>query len=137
MKDVMSDVVEFHRRFNLGLGREPRILSAGEWQVRAGLLKEELDELEDAYRRGNLVKIADAVLDSIFVLVGTAVALGLDLRAMWPAVAEANMAKHQPGSSDKPQKPAGWQGPEAAIAAIIEAGAVDWDDLGPSVGERS
>ena len=126
MKQIIDDVVAFHKRFNLLLGARPTLLSAQAWQLRISLIEEELAELEQAYQQADPVKIADALLDSIFVLVGTAVSSGLDLGAMWPAVVEANMAKSEADESGKPTKPDGWVGPEARIAEIIARGTVRW-----------
>ena len=128
MKQVIDDVVAFHRRFSLLLAARPTLLSAQAWQLRSTLLQEELAELEQAYQQADPVKIADGLLDAIFVLVGTAVSSGLDLGAMWPAVVEANMAKTEADESGKPTKPDGWVGPEAWIAEIIQAGTVRWED---------
>jgi predicted HAD superfamily Cof-like phosphohydrolase len=69
----------------------------------------------------SLPDIADAIADSIYVLVGTALEYGIPLDRVWAAVRAANMAKVDPvtglvrkRADGKILKPDGWQPPDIA-----------------------
>lgn len=57
------------------------------------LLEEESAELVDAVRRGDIVAIADALADIVYVTFGTAVTYGIDLEAVLREVHRSNMSK--------------------------------------------
>ncbi len=85
------------REFMAGIGQaeptapaEPNIGVRG---MRMTLIDEEMDELIMAYRKGDLVAIADALADLVYVLVGMAVAYGIPFQKVWDTVHESNMAK--------------------------------------------
>jgi hypothetical protein len=67
-----------------------------------------------------LAELADGIVDSIVVLLGTAEVFGLDIHPIWDAVQEANMAKKDgPVRADgKKLKPVGWTHPD--IESIIQ-----------------
>lgn len=78
----------------------------------------------------NLVGAFDALLDLSVVTLGTADFHGLPWEAGWDAVLERNLAKRRakPDGSDSKRgsphdvvKPEGWHGPEAALAALLDA----------------
>jgi predicted HAD superfamily Cof-like phosphohydrolase len=57
------------------------------------LLSEEVGELRDATATRDIVGIADALADIVYVAYGTAVTYGLDLDAVLAEVHRANMSK--------------------------------------------
>jgi predicted HAD superfamily Cof-like phosphohydrolase len=61
--------------------------------LRARLMAEELAETLAAMAHGDLVEVADGLADLIYVAVGTAVAYGIPLPAVWDEVQRSNMAK--------------------------------------------
>lgn len=69
----------------------------------------------------NLVDIADAVADCIYVISGTATAFGIDAEQVFEIVHAANMRKTEgPTRIDgKRLKPLGWQPPEPQITDLI------------------
>lgn len=77
-----------------------------------------------ANRDANLIEIADGIADQVYVSVGTAIALGIDMQPIWDLVQRANMDKFGPGSwkrdDGKQMKPPGWVSPNEAIAKEIE-----------------
>lgn len=87
-------------------------------QLRVDLIAEELDELRAAYEAGDLVEVADAVTDLAYVVIGTAVAHGLNLQALWLAVHENNMQKMLNGHRAENGK---WIKPEGHLPPDLEA----------------
>lgn len=61
----------------------------------------------------NLPKTADAIIDQIYVLIGTLAAMGIDFWPLWREVQRANMAKAGgPVINGKVTKPEGWTPPD-------------------------
>lgn len=122
-RDWVQDVIDFHKTFCEEVGK------AGPWippadsplaKLRDRLLKEELGELANALQRREVEEVTDAIADSIYVLVGTAIAYGIDLRPVWDEVHRSNMAKAEGGvrrdEGGKVIKPEGWKPPDIASA---------------------
>ena len=67
-----------------------------------------------AYFRSLMSKVADGIVDSIYVLIGTGGEMGLDLAEVWRRVHAANMAKEGGGkrADGKVLKPEGWVAPD-------------------------
>ena len=86
----------------------------GPRQVDPVELSEEVGELLDALGQEDLVGIADGVVDSLVVILGTATTYGIDIRPIWDAVHKANMLKaNGPMREDgKRLKPEGWTHPD-------------------------
>ncbi len=68
--------------------------------LRVRLIREELDELVEAYQEGNLVDVADGLTDLLYVVLGSFVAHGINAKAMFLAVHQNNMDKIATGSKD-------------------------------------
>jgi predicted HAD superfamily Cof-like phosphohydrolase len=61
----------------------------------------------------NLAKSADALIDELYVTIGTLLAMGIDLWPLWREVQRANMAKvGGPVVDGKVRKPANWNPPD-------------------------
>jgi len=69
-------------------------------KLRYDLLKEELDELEVAIKEKNLVEVADALTDILYVAYGAGCAFGIDLDKCFAEVQKSNMSKL--GTDGKP-----------------------------------
>jgi predicted HAD superfamily Cof-like phosphohydrolase len=87
-------VGEFHRRF----GHPIRLSPSGQWPhdqtaFRLSLIDEEVDELRDAIDLQDLVGVADALADIVYVVCGTAHCFGIDLDAVIAEVHRSNMSK--------------------------------------------
>lgn len=126
--DWYRDVYDFHVKFNCLINDRPTLPPENTARLRADMEREELRELHEATEQGDLAGIADAIADLIYVLLGRAVSYGIDMRPVWEAVHQANMAKvgGSKRSDGKVMKPEGWEPPdiEAIIArqALNEAG---------------
>ena len=61
--------------------------------LRYELIKEELNELEEAMKTKNLKEVADALTDILYVTYGAGYAYGIDLDKCFKEVQRANMSK--------------------------------------------
>ena len=89
------------------------------------LVKEELGELNDAIEGNHAANELDSICDTIWTLVGYAVAKGYPIEAAWDAVALANLRKIDlktgrvnRRADGKILKPEGWKPPN--IARILD-----------------
>jgi predicted HAD superfamily Cof-like phosphohydrolase len=91
---IAEQVREFHRAFRLPLADRPTAaLESGQVELRQALIEEELAELRAAGSAGDLVGVADALADIVYVAYGTACVYGIDLDAVLDEVHASNMTK--------------------------------------------
>jgi len=84
----------FHEAFGLPVRRHPTPnIPADEAVLRQSLLDEEVDELRVAVEDRDVVAIADALADIVYIACGTAHAYGIDLDAVVAEVHRSNMTK--------------------------------------------
>jgi predicted HAD superfamily Cof-like phosphohydrolase len=84
----------FHTAFGLPVRERPTAdIPADEAVLRQALLDEEVDELREAVAAGDVVAIADALADIVYIACGTAHAYGIDLDAVVAEVHRSNMTK--------------------------------------------
>ena len=69
-------------------------------KLRIDLIKEELEELQQAMKEKNLLEVADALTDILYVTYGAGHAFGIDLDKCFNEVQNSNMSKL--GSDGKP-----------------------------------
>ena len=69
-------------------------------KLRIDLIKEELDELTDAMNNKDLLEVADALTDILYVTYGAGHAFGIDLDKCFDEVQNSNMSKL--GADGKP-----------------------------------
>ena len=62
-------------------------------QLRISLIKEELDELIEAINKKDLVEVADALTDILYVTYGAGHAFGINLDECFEEVQNSNMSK--------------------------------------------
>ena len=62
-------------------------------KLRINLIKEELDELKEAMDNNDLLEVADALTDILYVTYGAGHAFGLDLDKCFDEVQNSNMSK--------------------------------------------
>lgn len=93
------DVGKFHEKFGLEntafRDMKPKLISLELAEFRLKFLKEELREIEEGYERDDLTKIADGLVDLVYVALGTAHLHGLPWQELWNAVQRANMRKER------------------------------------------
>lgn len=91
------------------------------------LIKEELQEFDEAMQAKDDVEIADALADTMWVMIGYMLSRGWDAYGIWNEVARSNLAKIDPATGKvlkredgKVQKPEGWSPPD--IAKVLDKG---------------
>ena len=62
-------------------------------KLRIDLIKEELDELKEAMNNNDLLEVADALTDILYVTYGAGHAFGVDLDKCFDEVQNSNMSK--------------------------------------------
>lgn len=114
-----DDVEEFHKAFKINANERPSWPSEAEQELRRKLIKEEIAELELAHVQSDLVEVADALADIVYVACGMAVSYGIPLNEVWEEVHRSNMAKLHPElhtpiyrEDGKVMKPDGWTKPD-------------------------
>lgn len=113
---MFTDVRAFHRAFEQRVGEKPEFPDKNERKLRMKLLAEEYTEYVVAEHKDDLVEVADAIADMIYILCGTAVSYGIPLDDVFEEVHASNMAKLVDGKvirrpDGKVQKPEGWEPP--------------------------
>ncbi|MCD0465652.1 MAG: nucleoside triphosphate pyrophosphohydrolase family protein [Flavobacterium circumlabens] len=96
MKKQIDAVKEFHTAFKIGHSETP-IADLGETKkyLRYNLMKEENEEYLDAAQKNDLVEIADALGDMMYILCGTIIEHGLQdkIEAVFDEIQRSNMSK--------------------------------------------
>jgi predicted HAD superfamily Cof-like phosphohydrolase len=94
LSEAMTCVSRFHEAFGLPRASRPGSgIPAGLAKLRVDLLVEETGEFAEASVKGDIVGIADALADIVYVAYGAAVTYGIDLDAALREVHRSNMSK--------------------------------------------
>jgi predicted HAD superfamily Cof-like phosphohydrolase len=96
LRETITYVREFHESFRITNRHEPSVdLSEKEILLRFNLMKEENEEYLEAAQRGDLVEIADALGDVLYILCGTINAHGLQdkMADIFEEIQRSNMSK--------------------------------------------
>ena len=88
-----QNVTKFMMAFGQEVKSEPSFSNEKINELRYNLIKEELDELKIAMDNKDLLEVADALTDILYVTYGAGVAFGLDLDACFNEVHNSNMSK--------------------------------------------
>lgn len=130
MYKIYEDVAKFHTATDTPVCIVPAIPAVDRVGLRIRLISEEVnDELLPLLteRSNDLVAVADAIADSIYVLIGTALEYGIPLPSVWNIIQNTNMAKLDPATGKvtkredgKVLKPDGWQPPEPEIFICLK-----------------
>ena len=88
-----EDVKIFMETFGQMVKTKPQFPDQKTSQLRLDLIKEELNELEDAMNKKDLKEIADALTDILYVTYGAGYAYGINLDKCFKEVQRANMSK--------------------------------------------
>jgi len=96
MKKQIDHVAEFHNIFQIGNESSPKVDVGSEvYMLRYNLMREENDEYLDACRHGDLVEVADALGDQLYILCGTILKHGLQhkIEEVFDEIQRSNMSK--------------------------------------------
>ena len=83
----------FMKTFGQEVKEKPSFSSDKINQLRISLIKEELDELKEAMDSRDLLEVADALTDLLYVTYGAGHAFGIDLDKCFEEVQNSNMSK--------------------------------------------
>ena len=93
-------VKKFMETFGQEVKSSPSFSSEKINKLRYNLIKEELDEFKQALDNNDLLEVADALTDILYVTYGAGHAFGINLDACFEEVQNSNMSKL--GSDGKP-----------------------------------
>lgn len=96
MQKQLNAVKLFHETFGLGVSTEMKAdLGMLKNELRFNLMKEENEEYLEAVQNNDLVEIADALGDMLYILCGTIVEHGLQhkIEAVFDEIQRSNMSK--------------------------------------------
>ncbi len=96
MKKKIGSVAKFHDVFRIGNEMYPTALVGPDvYNLRYNLMREENDEYLEACKNGDLVEIADALGDQLYILCGTILKHGLQdkIDDVFDEIQRSNMSK--------------------------------------------
>ena len=88
-----SKVGIFMKTFGQDVKKKPSFSTDKINKLRIDLIKEELNELQDAMKNNDLLEVADALTDILYVTYGAGHAFGIDLDKCFDEVQNSNMSK--------------------------------------------
>ena len=88
-----SKVGVFMKTFGQEVKNKPSFSSDKINKIRIDLIKEELEELTEAIKNKDLLEVADALTDILYVTYGAGHAFGIDLDKCFDEVQNSNMSK--------------------------------------------
>ena len=103
MKNKIKAVEDFHNAFGLGVNQDPIAkLSPQKLKLRYDLMAEENDEYYEAAKNNDLVEVADALGDMLYILCGTILEHGMQykIEEVFNEIQKSNMSKL--GADGKP-----------------------------------
>ena len=86
-------VGQFMKTFGQDVKTEPKMADADTCHLRLELISEEVNELYDALKDKDIVAVADALTDILYVTYGAGHAFGIDLDKCFTEVQRSNMSK--------------------------------------------
>jgi len=95
MKDYIKLVGEFHTVFDQTDSDNPKLVSQAVGKLRHSLLAEENDEYLEAVENDDLIGIADALGDQLYIIYGTILKHGLQhmIEDVFKEIHRSNMSK--------------------------------------------
>lgn len=94
--ELIGCVEQFHESFGIPNNHKPTVaLSAKDIQLRFDLLKEENEEYIEAAKNGDMVEVADALGDLMYILFGTIMKHGMQHKIVevFEEIQRSNMSK--------------------------------------------
>jgi predicted HAD superfamily Cof-like phosphohydrolase len=98
MKHQINSVSEFHKKFEVSQNENPGLIPYEDFLLRYHLMKEENDEYLHACKEENLVEVADALGDMLYILCGTMLKHGMQdkIEKVFDEIHRSNMSKLGP-----------------------------------------
>jgi predicted HAD superfamily Cof-like phosphohydrolase len=95
LSEIIDAVELFHNSFGIENNSSPSTISENEYQLRYNLMKEENEEYLEAAQSNNIIEIADALGDQLYILCGTLLKHGLQhkIEEIFFEIQRSNMSK--------------------------------------------
>ena len=96
LKETIAAVEEFHKAFKIENNYTPTVdLSKDDILLRYKLMREENEEYLEAAENGDLVEVADALGDMLYILCGTILKHGMQdkIAEVFQEIQQSNMSK--------------------------------------------
>ena len=95
LKEKIKSVEEFHTVFQIGNADKIQLINERDYTLRYNLIKEENEEYLEACKNGDIVEIADALGDQLYILFGTILKHGLQhkIEEVYDEIHRSNMSK--------------------------------------------
>jgi len=127
MGSMWDDICEFHQKFKIPQTEVPGIHNDEMIQFRMNFLKEELQEFEDALACNDTTMAFDALIDLVYVAMGTAYICNFPFDEGWEHVHTANMMKERVKQKSASKrlttydivKPEGWVAPDKMLTVLL------------------
>ena len=103
MKNKLSAVTVFHKAFGLGVNNTPTTdIDESTMNLRFSLMDEENKEYLEAIKNNDIIEVADALGDMLYILCGTIITHGMQhvIDQVFEEIQSSNMSKL--GSDGKP-----------------------------------
>ena len=127
MTEEQQMVREFHERFGAEMNDRPTWCGSDVHRLRVALIEEELAEFRNAGEAEDLVEIADALADLLYVVYGAGVTYGIDLEPVFSEIHRSNMSKGEPAVVRRPDgkilKGEHYRPPDVRSIVAAQAGA--------------
>jgi len=91
-----NSIFEDQRKFMQASDQTVDKYNEGQYNLYYNLIKEEVQELKEAFEADDKVEVLDALLDIIVVSIGMAYSAGFDIEGAWNEVIRSNMSKVDP-----------------------------------------
>lgn len=93
MNIMQQQVAKFHDKFGHPISLRPTLIPKARGKLRYELIREEAKEYKAAVKIGDIVEIADALGDILYVTLGAALEHGLDMQPIFDEIQRSNMSK--------------------------------------------
>ena len=93
MKTMTEAVKQFHDVYNVISQEIPQLPDNEVRRLRKSLITEEFTEYLIGEKNNNIVEIADALADLLYVTLGTAISYGIPIDAVFAEVQRSNLSK--------------------------------------------
>ena len=95
MKKQIEAVETFHKTFKVPIGEKPKLIDKERGKLRWELMQEENQEYWEAVYDNDIVEIADALGDMLYILFGTIIEHGMQekIAEVFDEIQRSNMSK--------------------------------------------
>ncbi len=96
IKNELDAVQLFHEAFNIGINHNPTVAVSDKIkELRFNLMKEENEEYLEAVKNNDIVEVADALGDMLYILCGTILTHGMQhkITEVFEEIQRSNMSK--------------------------------------------